>query len=347
MKYLSAILIVMLSAFQLSVSAQGTDSIASDEQFAVRKYGHRGEVVEILQTRNYTYLNVKESIGGKDSLQWLALPKFEPAVGNVFYFDSGLQMGEFHSNELDRTFPAIQFLGSLSTTPEATKETAISALPVAGTDTVPETPAEIHVVQVKEILQTSSYTYLRVKEGEKDEWVAITKLNATVGEYYHYDDAAPMSNFTSKELKRTFPEILFVANLKPGKGPEPVKANPTHGLISPDITEKQPIPPVKNVEVVPGVLTVAKIWEDPKAFEGKKVTVKGQVTRFSKDILNANWIHLEDGSAFGNHKDITITTTQITKVGDTITAEGVIVLNKDFGSGYLFEMMMETAVVSK
>jgi hypothetical protein len=302
--------------------------------------------MEILQTKNYTYLNVKERVGDKDSLQWLALPKFEPAVGHVFYYETGLAMGEFHSNELDRTFSNILFLGSLSTTPEVSSESIISALPVT-TDTTPVVAAEIHTVEVKEVLQTSGYTYLHAMEGSKEVWIAITKLMAAPGEFYNYDDAAPMSNFTSKELKRTFPEILFVAKLNPGKGEKPVESNGTHGLISPDITEKQGIPPVQNIEVVPGTTTIAKAWETAKSLEGKKITIHGQVTRFSSDILNSNWIHIEDGSDFSNHKDITITTDQKVKVGDMITVEGVVVLNKDFGSGYFFEMMMEAGKIVK
>ena len=61
--------------------------------------------------------------------------------------------------------------------------------------------------------------------------------------------------------------------------------------------------------------------------------------------MQKNWIHLQDGTAAGDKFDITITSTQEVKVGDMITVEGQIALNKDFGYGYFYDVIMENAKI--
>ena len=61
--------------------------------------------------------------------------------------------------------------------------------------------------------------------------------------------------------------------------------------------------------------------------------------------MNKNWIHIDDGTAFSGKSDLTLTTSQEAKVGDTIVVEGEISLDKDFGSGYYFAVIMEDAEI--
>ena len=67
-----------------------------------------------------------------------------------------------------------------------------------------------HVFEVTEVIQATSYTYLKVKENMMERWVAVTKQDANVGDVYYYDSALEMNNFTSKDLNRTFDKIYFV-----------------------------------------------------------------------------------------------------------------------------------------
>lgn len=178
---------------------------------------HKCVVQEILQTTKYTYVYVNEKINENDSLQWLALPIFVPVLGDTYYFDNGLQMGEFYSKELNKTFSKVLFLGGLSKTSQfiADKSSTSDSL---NSEELPEQETifkKQHSVVVLEVLQTQNYTYLRVLEKKKELWMAITKLpRAAVGQTYTYNDAAPMTNFRSKELGRTFNEILFLAKIK-------------------------------------------------------------------------------------------------------------------------------------
>ena len=66
------------------------------------------------------------------------------------------------------------------------------------------------VFEVTEVIQASGYTYMKVKENMSEKWVAVTKQEANVGDIYYYDEALQMTNFTSKDLDRTFDQIYFI-----------------------------------------------------------------------------------------------------------------------------------------
>ena len=69
----------------------------------------------------------------------------------------------------------------------------------------------------------------------------------------------------------------------------------------------------------------------------------GKCVKVNPMIMGRNWIHLQDGS--GDNLDLTITTTENIPVGHVITLEGTIALNKDFGAGYKYDIIMEEAVL--
>jgi hypothetical protein len=63
--------------------------------------------------------------------------------------------------------------------------------------------------------------------------------------------------------------------------------------------------------------------------------------------MDKNWVHIEDGSQFNNEKDLTITTLETVKEGDIVTFKGIVVLNKDFGAGYVYDIVLEEATLVK
>lgn len=75
---------------------------------------HEVKVEEVIQTSNYTYLRVNEN--GNEN--WIAVPLQEAAVGEVYYYDSAMEMSNFNSKELDRTFEKILFIQELSKNPD-------------------------------------------------------------------------------------------------------------------------------------------------------------------------------------------------------------------------------------
>jgi len=57
--------------------------------------------------------------------------------------------------------------------------------------------------------------------------------------------------------------------------------------------------------------------------------------------MGKNWIHIQDGTEGEGVYDLTITSLQNVSVGDTVTFEGKIALDKDFGYGYFYNVLME------
>ncbi len=73
--------------------------------------------------------------------------------------------------------------------------------------------------------------------------------------------------------------------------------------------------------------------------------VRGKVVKFNAGILGHNWIHLQDGSGGNGTNDLTITTDATVKVGDVVTMRGTVALNRDFGAGYNYPLILENATV--
>jgi hypothetical protein len=69
--------------------------------------------------------------------------------------------------------------------------------------------------KVKTVLQAQMYTYIEVVTPQlRAEWLAGPKLDIQVGQKIRYSSGVVMSGFLSKELQRTFNEILFVGQVE-------------------------------------------------------------------------------------------------------------------------------------
>ncbi|MBE3085334.1 MAG: hypothetical protein IMZ64_03835 [Bacteroidetes bacterium] len=88
-------------------------------------------------------------------------------------------------------------------------------------------------------------------------------------------------------------------------------------------------------------ITIAKLLAGKQSYSGKVIKIKGKVTKFNPAIMGKNWVHIQDGTEFEGGFDLTITTDKQASVGETITFEGKIVLDKDFGYGYFYNVLME------
>ncbi|MFH0758675.1 MAG: GW dipeptide domain-containing protein [Bacteroidota bacterium] len=195
-------------------------------------------------------------------------------------------------------------------------------------------------VKVKEVEQVSDYTYLLVKSKKTEFWIAVPTIQASPGETYHYQGGMLMKDFYSKELDRTFDEVLFVEALFTGDDSKVMPSQEmTPGSMAPK--EKAKV----AVEKVAGTVTIAEIYADPEAYKGKTVRVKGEVTRFNPAIMERNWVHLQDGTEFEGKFDLTATSNESLEVGTVVILEGILALNLDFGYGYSYEVLLEKATV--
>jgi len=203
-----------------------------------------------------------------------------------------------------------------------------------------ENPQKLQFAVIQEVLQTSNYTYLRVKADTAGQWLAVPSIKLNVGDTCYYNGGLVMPDFTSKELKRTFHTVVFLEHVS--KTPEDAK-NPSTGLSGHRTkltTGKMEI----KVEPAAGGITIAELLQNKEVYKDKTVKIRGQVTKFNDGIMGKNWAHLQDGTSFGDKFDLTATLGDTLTIGDLVTVEGRIALNKDFGSGYFFEVLMEDAI---
>ena len=197
------------------------------------------------------------------------------------------------------------------------------------------TAAETHTVVVQEVTQGTGYTYLKVKENGADFWIAIRKTPMEPGETISYGAPLEMRDFTSKELQRTFDTIYFISAFNKRDASAP----------APDLSQMKPTIEKKEISIAPAEdgISIGELFSNKDSYADKTVIIKGQVTKFSAGIMNKNWVHLQDGTSGAGKHDLTITTQDEVAVGDVVTFEGKITLDKDFGAGYKYEVVMEEA----
>ncbi len=105
-----------------------------------------------------------------------------------------------------------------------------------------------------------------------------------------------------------------------------------------------PAQPAKvNVTVTPceGCVKITDLLANKKSYDGKIIKVTGTVVKYNPAIMGKNWIHIQDGTDYQGVYDLTVTSSQPAKVGDIMTFEGKIALDKDFGYGYFYPVIME------
>jgi hypothetical protein len=207
---------------------------------------------------------------------------------------------------------------------------------------------------VLETMDAATYTYVRVKTDKGEIWAASGQFKVAVGDTLTIPLEMPMENFRSNALKRDFPLIYFASQIR--KAGETPAAAGDMGAVG---AMAGALPPGHNpagsarakvTEVIPqpaGGTAVAALWTMRAALRGKPVTVRGMVVKFNGGILGRNWFHLQDGTGAEKDgtNDITVTTDADVKVGDVVTVTGTLVLDKDFGAGYAYAVMIEGAKV--
>jgi len=91
---------------------------------------HKGEVLEVTQTTKYTYLLLEED----HSEYWIAIARQDIRPGTILYFTNPLEMKDFSSKELGKTFDRVYFVQQISDNPDFT------ANPPGNTATANATP---------------------------------------------------------------------------------------------------------------------------------------------------------------------------------------------------------------
>lgn len=214
--------------------------------------------------------------------------------------------------------------------------------PVTGTATL--FTDNLHTVVATETLNTQKYVYIKATEGGKQFWIATAKQPIDIGKTYYYRNPLLKTNFESREHNRVFDTIYLVSQL--------VSHNHGSGNLKADFTttetasssQKQTIP-THTDEIIEhkGSLKISEIVDNPQKYVGKTVQVTGKCVKVNPNIMDRNWIHLQDGSK--NSYDFVVTSNTFVPEGKTVTMRAEVSLDRDFGAGYKYDLILENGVV--
>ena len=96
------------------------------------------------------------------------------------------------------------------------------------------------------------------------------------------------------------------------------------------------------------VQTVAALNQDKAGLAGKTISAQGKVVKVNNGIMDRNFVHVQDGTgdAAKGTNNLVVTSKQTAAVGDQVTISGTVVLNRDFGSGYSYPLLIEGASIT-
>jgi hypothetical protein len=245
----------------------------------------------------------------------------------------------------------------------ATKAPASSQSPAnlqAGQPALPATAPGAEDSQVTgtiaETMDAGGYTYVRLKTAHGEVWAAVNQAKLKAGSEVTIGNAMWMDQFESKTLNRRFDRILFGSLVAPGGGAalppghpaatDPAVAQDPHAGLASGVSDVD-----VKVEKAPGKdgRTVAEIYASKATLKGAAVTVRGKVVKWNAGIMGRNWMHLRDGSGSPDKRDndITVTTAETVAKGDVVLVRGTLALDKDFGAGYAYPVILEEAQIVK
>jgi nitrous oxide reductase accessory protein NosL len=212
--------------------------------------------------------------------------------------------------------------------------------------------------KVLERLDAPPYSYLKLQTAQGEAWAAVPKTEVAKDAEVTVAGAMPMQGFESKTLNRKF-ETVYFGTLAgegapagaPAPGPMPdaaqgpgIAAQHAAAAAGPADVGDVKVPKASGTDA----RTVAEIYAQRAALKEKAVTVRGKVVKFNEGIMNRNWVHLRDGTGTaGKDNDITVTTGDRAVVGDVVVVKGTVRVDKDFGAGYAYPVIVEDAKLSK
>ena len=103
------ILVYLVFPVLLFIAGCGNNETHSDEKDKnndMQSGGRSGEVIDKIDAGNYTYLQLKEN----DNVYWVAVPTMQIENGEQIFFTEYMEMKNFKSETLDRTFESVLFV---------------------------------------------------------------------------------------------------------------------------------------------------------------------------------------------------------------------------------------------
>ena len=199
-----------------------------------------------------------------------------------------------------------------------------------------------------ETMDAAGYTYVLLDTGEGQRWVAAQQTPVAVGDIVQTDPGMAMQNFTSETLNRTFETIYFSGALQNLSATALPAADPATAMPAGHPTTTAAPDADFTVAAIEEGKDIAWLYANKDSLAGQSVSLRGKVVKFNASILDTNWLHLQDGSgsAADASNDLTVTSAAEAAVGDTVIVTGNVVLDKDFGAGYTYPVLVEDATLT-
>ena len=241
--------------------------------------------------------------------------------------------------------------------PQTTASAPVAPGPMT-TDSAGQSSTKYFSGKVLETMDAGGYTYVHVDNGTEKIWAAAPQFATKVGEKVTVPEGMPMKDYESKTLNRKFDVVFFVGAIGKGDQMPAQMAAPAGG--SPMAEQSQmpegahpkldPAQAAKDAKVsFTGIKkadkTVGDVFAGQAGLGGKEVTVRGKVVKFSAQIMGKNWVHVQDGTGQAGSNDLTVTTADDAKVGDTVLVTGKVTLKTEFGMGYKYDLIIEDGKV--
>ena len=228
--------------------------------------------------------------------------------------------------------------------PSSTAPAAVAPI-AAAAFAAPEAPAAGEVIRgkVTEKIDVASYSYLKVSGAAGEVWTAVPTTTKGVGDVVAVSGAMWMENFKSSTLQRTWPKIAFgVLQGEPAPAaPRPAPSGAGGGMLADAVAVKV------SRAAGPQGRTIADIYAHSAQLKDRPISVHGKVVKATNGVMGKNWLHLRDGTGEGATADLTVASDQTAGVGDTVLVAGVVHLDRDLGSGYHYDVLVEDARVKK
>jgi hypothetical protein len=196
--------------------------------------------------------------------------------------------------------------------------------------------ATYHEAKVKEVVHAGSYTYLNVQSGERDYWAVVQRADMPEGAWVRFKEEMAFPTYESKALERTFEDVVFASELYYRTTEEASK----HLDL---ITEPVDASPYKQADT----LSIQELQKKHVELAGKEIVLRAKVVKVSQHILDRNWVHLQDGTGSAYPGEavgrVVATSQEAPTVGDVVRVKARVAIDKDFGSGYVYPIILEEA----
>jgi len=192
-----------------------------------------------------------------------------------------------------------------------------------------------------EVIAVEGYTYVELDSAGKKVWIAAPTFKVEKGDRVLSSKGLEMRDFTSKILGKTFPVIWFVGTVEVVDKNE-VSSQSGKAQAGAFSAESPVIGTVKKLK---DGYSLEEIFNRKKELAGKELKFRAKIVKVSGKIMGNEWYHVQDGTGSDAVLDLIVTTKDKVKAGSIVVVSGTLGVNRDFGSGYRYDVIVENATI--